>query len=239
MASIPSSPSKRLALSSKSSNVISSPFNTNKKSASHQITTTTNSTTSKSHSPTRKQPKLAFSIWEDKPSQPETTNDETKSNDDEPLSNKQNHHDQENILQPRKHDITRSNPMRKPLSPLNINEYQGFITYSHSNTAYQLTQLYQPPNFNNQFKSLHKKLNLPSFATPSRRNRDKYLVKSTNSEEQDSPFFDETELYLIKKQQQNTIKTNLIRKHTRSLSVGKNDSKLRLIRKNNFTILSS
>ncbi|KAG7661751.1 uncharacterized protein J8A68_004699 [[Candida] subhashii] len=246
MSSIPSSPTKRKALSSKSFNIKSSPFNSTKKPIILSKLSPSKSQSS-SASPVRKQPKLTFSIWEDQPNQEDRT--ETIEDDEEPISNKQNNHDQENILQPKKHEISRFQAIRKPLAPLSINEFPGFVSFANSSIPRQLTQLYHPPNFNNEFKSLHKKSNLPSFVTPSRRNRDKYLVVSNRKSLDECPFdededndIDETELYLIKKQQQrlsSTVRNNIIRKHTRSLSVGKNESKLSLIRKNNFTIVSN
>lgn len=196
-----------------------------------------------SATPSPKKQTLGFTIWEDKVDKSNSTTDVVGT----PTSNKLNHNDQENILQPKKVENKRFHNDRQPLSNLSINEFKGFIS-TNGAAPIQLTELYQPINFNNEFKSLHKQLNIPSYVTPSRRYRDKYLVKS-GIDEIDEEIEDEMELLLSKKQQQrsttlsakpnNINKTHLIRKHTRSLTVGKNDSKLSLIRKNKFSILSN
>lgn len=194
------SPTKRSVLSPKPHN-ISSPFKVSpsklsplrkvaKVSAKRKIT----------NSP-------SFQIWEDPTPYQDTKVDVATI-----------HHDQENILQPKKLAISRSN--RQVLQPLSINKYPGYISYN-STTTHQLTELYQPPNFNNQNNSLHKFTKLPNFVTPPRK-LNKYLVKSNDT--------DDLELHLLKKSQR------LTRKHQRSNSVGKNDLKLNLITKNGFSI---
>lgn len=166
-------------------------------------------------SPSSKKPKLAFTIYEDKI--PHTTSEQSV----EPISNKLNHSDQENILQPKKE--TRSEQGRSPLANLNIYKFPGYVSYDpNSNLRNQLIDLYQPSNSENEFKSLHKHLSLPSYLTPPRSSRHKYLVSSKE---------DDLELHLIKR-------SNSIR-HRRSHSVGKNLSKLNLIRKNTFDILTT
>ncbi|RLV96546.1 hypothetical protein JA1_000129 [Spathaspora sp. JA1] len=218
------SPTKRTALSSKSFNISPTPLKRSNPYLPSKLSPTKRLSPTRITSP-KKQPGLNFTIWEDKIEKASESEPEQG-----PFSNKQNTNDQENILQPKKHDITRSSA-RSPLTELSINEYPGFV--STEGTTMKLTELYQPPNFNNEFKSLHKYSNLPSYLTPGRRNRDRYLVVSNSQE-----IEDETELLLLRKQQR-LNKTNIIRKHTRSLSVGKNDSKLNLIRKNKFSILSN
>ncbi|KAI5963102.1 uncharacterized protein KGF55_002894 [Candida pseudojiufengensis] len=228
MSSTPSSsPGKRSVLSPKPTNFTSPSkrkyfqpsFNQNspKKSISKP------STPSKQ----RKTPTtLGFTIWEDK------TNDKTNSSANHDIvgtttSNKLNHNDQENILQPKKlinirPCLTRKPPCltRKPLNDLNIADFKGFITRDNETT--QLTELYQPPNFNNDFKSLHKFNNLPCFVTPTK--KDKYLTKSS---------LDDGHIGVI------NFDKYYVNKHRRSLSLGQNDAKLELIKKNGFTIMSN
>lgn len=144
-----------------------------------------------------------FQIWED-----------PKPRQDANVEVDNIHQDQENILQPKKISIHRSN--RVPLQPLSINEYPGFISYG--STSAQLTQLYQPSNYDNLSKSIHKFTNLPNFVTPPRKTN-RYLVKSNE--------IDELDLHLSRK-------SNKL--HQRSNSVGKNDLKLNLIKKNSFAI---
>lgn len=143
----------------------------------------------------------AFQIWEDKKPQLEVE--------------VEIHHDQENILQPKKIQPTRSN--RRVLQPLNIKQFPGFITYTNSQPQ-KLTELYQPKNFDNINHSMHKFTKLPNYVTPPR-SSSKYLVK-TNLE-------DDLELKLINKS---------LHLKKRSMSVGKNDLKANLIRKNGFKI---
>ncbi|RCK57463.1 hypothetical protein Cantr_06773 [Candida viswanathii] len=239
MSSAHSSPTKRSVLSPKPSNI------SNASPLGKRYTRLTPSPIKhsfKSGSPSPKKASLGFTIWEDKVDNSNTTTDVVG----QTTSNKLNHNDQENILQPKKDAIVRHNK-RQVLANLSINEYKGYITVS--GTRSQLTELYQPINFDNEFKSLHKQLNLPSYLTPSRRNRDKYLVKSgideieeeNISDEEDGDDDDEVEVLLTKKKQQRVSsgQTRVIRKHTRSMSLGKNDAKLNLIRKNKFSILSN
>ncbi|EGW30447.1 uncharacterized protein SPAPADRAFT_63282 [Spathaspora passalidarum NRRL Y-27907] len=221
------SPTKRTPLSSKTFNISPTPLKRpnpvhlpSRLSPTKRLAPARNTP-----SPPKKSTGLNFTIWEDKTEKPEFPEQEY------PCSNKQNNHDQENILQPKKNDIIRSS-VRSPLADLSINEYPGFVSYG--GPEFKLGELYQPPNFNNEFKSLHKHSSLPNYLTPSRKHsgRDKYLVVSGTT-----PDIDETELLLIEKQQR--LSNKVIRKHTRSLSVGKNEAKLSLIRKNNFSILSN
>ncbi|KAI5956884.1 hypothetical protein KGF54_000502 [Candida jiufengensis] len=201
MSSTPSSsPTKRSVLSPKPTN-FTSPIKkpTTRSQFSPKKSISKPSTPSKKKSST-----LGFTIWEDKQI---TTTQEVVGT---PTSNKQNHNDQENILQPKKIHNIRS-IQRQPLSNLNISEFKGYITKNNETT--QLTELYNSPNFNNDFKSLHKFNNLPCFVTPTK--KEKYLTSSSTSS------------------------NYCIQKHKRSLSVGHNDSKLDLIKKNGFTILSN
>lgn len=239
MSSTHSSPTKRSILSPKPSNISTvSPFG----KRYTRLTPSPTKHSFKSTSPSPKKSTLSFTIWEDKVDKSNSTTAVVG----QTTSNKLNHNDQENILQPKKEEIVRYNK-RTVLGNLSINEYKGYIAMS--GTRSQLSELYQPINFDNEFKSLHKQLNIPSYLTPSRRNRDKYLVKSgvhdivseEEQEEEDANDEDEVEVLLAKKKQQRILpgQTHLIRKHTRSMSLGKNEAKLSLIRKNNFSILSS
>ncbi|KAK6458176.1 uncharacterized protein RJT20DRAFT_126125 [Scheffersomyces xylosifermentans] len=244
MSSQTSSPTRRSALSPKSSN-ISSP---KRKHGSNPFGTPRLSPLKKTlpprSSPSPKRPKLNFAIYEDKIEKPV----EIEDSDVESISNEMNHNDQENILQPKKiagnnSFDSRSNCRtgRVPLRNLNIYEFPGhYSSSSHSTT--QLTELYQPATFNNEFKSVHKYVNIPCFLTPSRRsNKEQYMVRSSSGnfdEEAIDEEIDESDLTLERKHQQQ-LKRQPGGNHKRSYSVGKNDGKLPLIRKNNFTILSS
>ncbi|KAK6203322.1 uncharacterized protein RJT21DRAFT_26298 [Scheffersomyces amazonensis] len=241
-----SSPTKRSVLSPRPSNILLSP--SKRSPFKHQYIGNYNklsplkgvvSTPSSSGSPIIKRPKLNFTIFEDKP---DTTKQQQNKDEEFDISNKLNHNDQENILQPSKQIKSRSTPKninsnyRKPLSNLNINEFPGYIRYANDgNRDTQLTDLYQPINFDNEFKSLHKFQSIPSFLTPSRRQAYKYLYfsKSKIFEEQvpEEEVDDEVDV--------DDVEAHLLTKRKRSFSVGSNDSKLGLIRKNNFTIMSN
>ncbi|KAK6466081.1 hypothetical protein DFJ63DRAFT_50870 [Scheffersomyces coipomensis] len=266
-----SSPTKRFALSPRPSNVLL--LSPTRKSPLKQSNNNVNrlsplkkfvSTTSSSSSPVpSKKPKLNFTIFEDNPVSTEDSTVDQQLQEEE-ITNKLNHNDQENILQPSKQIKSRLTPKnvsssyRKPLSNLSINEFPGYITTMNgsasitnasSSSSSQLTELYQPISFNNEFKSLHKFQNIPSYLTPSRRNKfsaaaNKFLYYTNNkvfeddndaeAEVDDDVEVDEVELHL-----RNKYNHNHMRKHKRSFSVGTNDSKLNLIKKNNFTILSN
>ncbi|KAG7194929.1 uncharacterized protein KQ657_004037 [Scheffersomyces spartinae] len=174
-----------------------------------------------SPSPTRKHP-ISFEIFEDKRPYKRVSTTSTTS-----LSNKSNHNDQENILQPKMRLIADSvtattntppttTPMtRSPLSDLNIAKFPGYIHYPQSRRQIQLTDLYVSQTHNNDFNSLHKKLDFPCYLTPPRDQRSKYLVRSNNDD-----------VMMIKRAA-----------HRRSSSVGKNESKKTLLKKNAFKII--
>ncbi|CAH2351298.1 hypothetical protein CLIB1423_03S03114 [[Candida] railenensis] len=242
----------------------------------------------KSSPPKKQQPgQLSFKIFEDpiKPSSQDSAevreeedfpslDKENKSNSKStPLSNKQNHSDQENILQPSKRGLIRSpsslSVNRAPLAQLNVHDFPGYITSAFGNgfgsgahRPMKLTEPWIPPNSNNEQKSLQKfHTGIPSFITPPRNSRyirldavmkdfasttltEKYLFRSN------VPMFDEEEELReesLQKQQQNEDeleihlqrKANRIQTRKRSHSVGKNESKLKLVKKNSFTILST
>lgn len=219
---------------------------------SHNISPTKKPQVKKFVSPTKTRPskELSFAIFEDNVYYRDTLADDNKPDNETfgkendsietvlEACNKLNHNDQENILQPKIKQSTlkqASIVRRKPLSNLNINEFSGYVTYNQF--PVQLTDLYQPPNFQNEQKSIHKFNNkLPCFVTPPRSNSQnglltsKYLVKSAIEEE---PFNEEDEVEHRLMQKHNSIKKR------RSLSVGKNNSKLKLIKKNNFQILTN
>ncbi|CAK9440095.1 uncharacterized protein LODBEIA_P41950 [Lodderomyces beijingensis] len=226
MSSTPSSsPSKRPALSPKSSNnAVNNKKSPLGKSGTSSLprTKSLSSTNSfnffktASPSPNKKvaiSPSLGFSIWEDSPKPAPAA---ASARDFPPAtSNKLNHNDQENILQPKQVPVYRSIGARKPLMDLSVNKYRGYVT--QGSTTQQLTTLYEPANFNNDFKSLHKFTDAPGFVTPSRTNRGKYLVRSLSSEKI----------------------SGRVQKHSRSMSLGKNEMKRTLIKKNSFPILSN
>ncbi|ODV81912.1 uncharacterized protein CANTADRAFT_3971 [Suhomyces tanzawaensis NRRL Y-17324] len=233
MSSTPS-PTKRSVLSPKPSN-ISSPFR--KAAPFTKLSPLVHHKPALVATPAKK-PKLNFTIFEDSPAQHPVDVELS------PVSNRPNHYDQENILQPKKVAEPAHRPhARTPLGDLNLNQFAGYIHYTGGESR-QLAELYQPANFNNDFNSLHKHTNIPCYLTPSRAAKDKYLVRS-NMDSVDELEVDETddaELTLLRKHhrlQNRVATTGMVKKHRRSMSVGKNDAKLKLIRKNNFTILSN
>ncbi|KAI5970023.1 hypothetical protein CANMA_000926 [Candida margitis] len=162
--------------------------------------------------PSPKKPKpaasLGFTIWED--------NVDNTSHDvvGTPTSNKANHNDQENILQP-KQTCHRSGH-RTPLQDLSINSFKGYI--SSGGVTTQLDDPYQPLHFDNGFRSAHRFNNLPPFVTPVK--KDRYLAKSGRVDEW-------------------KVEASSVRKHGRSLSVGMNEAKRDLVQKPKFAISAS
>ena len=151
--------------------------------------------------------------------------------------------DQENALQPKAVAIPqRKLHNRKPLAPLSTNEFSGHITFDGGNGE-KLTQLWHPPNCNNGHRSVHKKLALPSFVTPPRKQAttklrqpyadpndglvSKYLYKS-NMHDVDPEL--DMEMRLISK-------NNRIRKR-RLMSVGRNEARAPLVCRPQFKIAS-
>lgn len=166
---------------------------------------------------TTKKPRLTFTIYEDAVPHKKRTPSPVR-------SNRLDHNDQENILQPKPLNLKQYGTVRKPLTNLDINEYPGYINYALG-PSLQLKEVYYPPNFRNDSTNLHKFTQLPNFVTPPRRNlqhNDTYLVKSVEDEE----------TILLSKQRA------LLRKK-RSMSVGRNSGKLPLIRKNPFPIVEA
>ncbi|CAH6720111.1 hypothetical protein CLIB1444_03S04632 [[Candida] jaroonii] len=138
--------------------------------------------------------------------------------------------EQENILQPKlKHLPQTNNTFRSPLSNLSINEYPGFINFDNFSKPQQLNEPFIPKNFKNESNSIHKFYNnYPSYISPMKSNN-KFLFKSVESNE-----FNEDDAL-----EQDLFKKSVLIRRKRSLSLGKNDLKLSLIKKNDFTILSN
>ncbi|KAI5952920.1 hypothetical protein KGF57_004126 [Candida theae] len=205
------SPTKRSALSPKVFNV--NPLSPQRKSiasVTREYSKSPFRSVSEVRTPSPKKHKAAaapgFTIWEDK------VDNSSHSIVGTPISNKLNHNDQENILQP-KITCIRSGP-RSPLGDLSINSFKGFVTSNGVTT--QLDELFQPATFENEFRSTHRFNNLPSFATPVK--KDKYLAKSG---------------------QKSGYEIAAIKKHKRSYSAGTNVAKRDLIQKPKFAISSS
>lgn len=147
--------------------------------------------------------------------------------------------EQENILQPKYKQISQSQNLlvRKPLQDLNIDEYKGFI--NHSNGYIEpLTEAFIPKTFKSDNHSAHKFYNnYPSYVSPMKSNS-KFLFKSglniIHDDVENNEFNEDDDL------EQNLLKKlMMIKLHKRSFSLGKNDLKSHLIRKNGFTILSN
>lgn len=152
--------------------------------------------------------------------------------------------DQENALQPKLVVIPqRKLHNRKPLAPLSTNEFTGHISFDGVINE-KLTQLWHPPNCDNGHRSVHKKLALPSFITPPRKQAttklrqtyadpgtdalvSKYLYRS-NMHDLDPEL--DMEMRLISK-------NNRIRKR-RLMSVGRNEARAPLISRPQFKIAS-
>lgn len=210
-------------------------------------------------SPTKK---LAFSIYEDPvpyqlpPDMAVSTSLRGKENEGaDSHSNKTNYYDQENILQPSKRVMFSATRIqthpRAPLARLNANDFPGYVSRSATSRGVKLTEPWIPANANNEQNSLHKfQIGIPSYITPPRNLKyirldsmvrdlastslaEKYLFKSN------VPMFDEVleEDDDVERHLQN--KSGLLYRRKRAFSVGKNDSKLKLVRKNNFKILST
>ncbi|CUM62624.1 uncharacterized protein PRCAT00000178001 [Priceomyces carsonii] len=205
---------QRSVLSPKHSNVSSpSPKKNKLENPFHTCAKLSNDKYLKS-SPSPKKAVLGFTIYEDHKKLTETQ--ESVEGDEGNL----NHNDQENILKPLKIPTKRTH--RKPLGNLSIHDYPGYISYNDFKFKSQLSEVFQPKNYDNEFKSLHKQLDLLSYVTPPRNSRQKYLAHSYSDDVEDS---------LVGK-------SKIIRRK-RSMSVGRNESKLNLITKNKFNILAN
>lgn len=138
--------------------------------------------------------------------------------------------EQENILQPKLKYLPQNNDaFRSPLSNLSINDYPGFINFDNFSKPQQLNEPFIPKNFKNESNSVHKFYNnYPSYISPMKSNN-KFLFKSVESNE-----FNEDDAL-----EQDLFKKSVLIRRKRSLSLGKNDLKLSLIKKNDFTILSN
>lgn len=165
----------------------------------------------------RKRPTLGFTIYEDKPE--EYAKHHQTQNSDEI------HDDKENILQPKVMALKQTGT-RTPLVDLSILEYPGFLvseTYTHQK---KLDQVYQPKNYNNESRTVHKYNRLPSYITPPRNAMKKILYQSVPNAD------DDVERRLASKHRD-------IMRRKRSMSVGVNKGKVHLVAKNNFEILST
>lgn len=243
---IMSSPTRRVLSPSKNHNISrtplklkkNSPFNT---SSPIKIPKLNNSNilTPVKKNPAKK-PRLGFTIFEDKP-KPASAYSNTAKSPSPSKSNKTDHNDQENILQPKPLNLKQQSfPKRVPLKPLSTNEFPGFLKTIESDPALsrsiQLTEPYVPQNYKSTTSTnLHHFNSLPSFVTPPRKNlvhNDKFLFKSEFLDDKENDD-DLLERHLIAKHK------NLVRRHKRAMSVGKNDAKAPLVKKNTFSILSN
>lgn len=168
---------------------------------------------------------LNFAIFEDAPSARGAPSPEAQ-------SNRPDHLDQENILQPKPIGLRQTAMQnRRPLATLDSNEFPAHISYGGSfANPVRLTETYYPSNFNNENRSLHKKLSLPSYITPPRKSA-AIIFRSNFAEALNED--DLVELHLLNKYR------SLQRRRQRSMSVGRNAGKLPLITKPKFNILST
>lgn len=151
----------------------------------------------------------------------------------EQSKSKYSFNEQENILQPKYKYLPQQNLLvRKPLMVLNPNEFKGFLMVN--DTVEQLTEPFVPKTFKNESNTIHKFHNgMPSYVSPMKSS--KFLFKSSAIKETEFNDDDELEHNLLRKLL--LIKRNKF--HKRSFSLGKNDLKHDLIKKNGFTILTN
>lgn len=173
--------------------------------------------------PSRKSSSPGFSIYEDKPEEHAKYHD-MLSQDAETM-----HDDKENILQPKVMALKQnSRTHRTPLANLSIADYPGYLVSDvlFGPKERKLQHLYQPKNYNNESRTVHKFNHLPSFITPPRNAMKKILYLTMDTED------DDMERRLVAK-----LKEVMRRK--RSMSVGVNKGKAHLIAKNKFKVLSA
>lgn len=167
--------------------------------------------------PSRASSSLGFTIYEDKPEE-HAKHHQTQNADE-------THDDKENILQPKIMALKQTSmATRSPLANLSISEYPGYlISDSHQRT---LKEVYQPRNYNNESRTVHKFNRLPSYITPPRNAMKKILYLTMSNED------DDVERRLASKHRD-------IMRRKRSMSVGVNKGKAHLVVKNNFKVLSA
>lgn len=163
----------------------------------------------------------SFTIYEDKPEE------HAQYHHAEPQDAESAFDDKENILQPKGLASTGGRSgFRAPLAALSIAEYPGYIATEARGPARRLQHVYQPKNYNNESRTLHKFNHLPSFITPPRNAMKKILYQSFNAED------DDVERRLVAKLRQ-------LMRRKRAMSVGVNRGKAHLVAKNTFNIVSS
>lgn len=176
-----------------------------------------------SMTPSRQSAVLGFSIYEDKPEEHAKYHHHL-SQDAEAVND-----DKENILQPKGKTLSHTpRSHRQPLANLSIAEYPGYLAsdalVGHGHQ--RLHHVYQPKNYNNEARTVHKFNQLPSFITPPRNAMKKILYLSVDVED------DDVERRLV-------AKLRDMMKRKRSMSVGINRGKAHLIAKNKFKVLST
>lgn len=168
--------------------------------------------------PSRKKA-LAFTIYEDRPEERALYHKNS-------LDDNMSFDDKENILQPKVLALPQASyTHRRPLGNLNISEFQGHLSARGQFECgpVKLQELYQPKNFDNESRSVHKFNRLPSYVTPPRNTLNKILYRTLNED-------DEVECRLV-------AKSKKVR--NRSMSVGVNKGKAHLVSKNKFKIHAS
>lgn len=168
-------------------------------------------------------PLKSFSIYEDTPEE------HSKFHSAAVLDAEVAHDDKENILQPKQMVLFQSSyPSRRPLANLALSDFPGYMHVAGllQMGPVQLKQVYQPANYANESRSVHKYNRLPSYITPPRNMMRKILHASTEEED------DDVEMRLLAKQ-------NEYIRRKRSMSVGINKGKAHLVAKSKFKILSA
>lgn len=161
-----------------------------------------------------------------------------KSEDDIDSNDYSKDTNQENILQPKLKSIPQHGRPRIPLSNLSIDEFKGYLHQPQNSLPNQshinLQEPFIPKTFKNDFNSQHRFYNnMPSYISPVKSNQ-QYLFKSGLDSIQDCNEINEDDII-----EQHLRQKLLLMKHKRSHSLGKNDLKFDLIKKNDFTILSN
>lgn len=177
--------------------------------------------------PCKKQGIVGFQIYEDKPEEYELYHKSRDETDTGLLND-----DKENILQPKVLSLQQANyTHRRPLANLDIRKFHG-STISMGQVLrlpLELTQLYQPANYNNESKTAHKFSSLPSFVTPPRNAMKQILHRSLGDNGDED---DDLELRLIAKLQQ-------VARRKRAMSVGVNKGKQHLVQKPRFQVYTN
>lgn len=219
----PLSPKRDSLFNSRSSSPNKSKSSTPARNPFYQVLPVKLPKLSVSMTPSRQMKQPGFQIYEDKPEE-HAKYHKRQLHDAEEVSD-----DKENILQPKGKSLSQvPRTHRKPLSNLSISEFPGYLASDalFGSGPQKLGHVYQPKNYNNESRTVHKFNQLPSFITPPRNAMKKILYLTMEGED------DDVEHRLVAKLRE-------VMRRKRSMSVGINKGKAHLIAKNKFKILSN